>query len=257
MSSKRIGNQKPQIKVEPKRYSTDGADAALLASSYGLTPDKWQRDILDCWLGRNKKDKFTSRSCGLSVPRQNGKNALLEMRELYGLCIIGERILHSAHEVKTAAEAFRRLCSFFENKEDYPEVDALLLRIRRTNGQEAIELTNGGLIRFSARSRGAARGMTFDLIVMDEAQELTDEHMEAMIPTKSSSPLQNSQTIFTGTPPPPGAVATVFPRTRRNIIGKKDKHACWHEWSVEEIGDVTDMERAYETNPAMGIRLSE
>ena len=70
-------------------------------------------------MGRDD-DKFTSSTCGLSVPRQNGKNALLEMRELYGLCVLGERILHTSHAVKTSAEAFRRYSSFFENKEEYP-----------------------------------------------------------------------------------------------------------------------------------------
>ena len=122
--------------------------------------------MLDSWMGRDD-DKFTSSTCGLSVPRQNGKNALLEMRELYGLCVLGERILHTSHAVKTSAEAFRRYSSFFENKEEYPELYELCDRIRRTNGQKAIELKNGGIARFSARSRGAARGMTFDVVVFD------------------------------------------------------------------------------------------
>ena len=257
MSYKRIGKQEPRIRIEPSRVCTDGADAAYLSTSYGMRPDDWQRTVLDAWLGRDALDRFTATTCGLSVPRQNGKNAILEMREFYGLVAIGEQILHSAHEVKTAATAFRRLASFFENSRDYPELTGMCERVRRTNGQEAIELKNGGRIVFSARSRGAARGMTFDLVVFDEAQEVTDEHLEAMMFTMAAAPLGNRQVIYTGTPPSPNSRGEVFGRIRNMAVKNADADICWHEWSVDSIGDVTDVSRWYETNPALGIRLDE
>lgn len=222
-----------------------------------MTPDPWQALILDAWLARTEGDRFACESCGLSVPRQNGKNALLEMRELYGLCIIGEQILHSAHEVRTTNTSFRRLAQFFEDEDNHPEMHALVSRIRYTNGQEAIELTNGGLIRFCARSKNAARGMTFDVVVFDEAQELTDEQVDAMLPTMAASGLGNRQILYTGTPPSPMSAGTVFKRTRRVALEGEDPTLAWHEWGVEEPGDVTDRRRWYETNPALGIRLSE
>lgn len=231
-------------------------DAASLSSAYGMTPDPWQRLVLESWLGRDERDKFTATTCGLSVPRQNGKNALLEMREFYGLVAIGEKILHSAHEVKTANEAFRRLASFFEN-DDYPELQEMVLRIRRTNGQEAIELTNGGVIKFSARSKGAARGMSFDCVVFDEAQFMRDEELEAMMSTMAAAPLGNRQVIYTGTPPTNDTQGEVFGRVRKSAIDQSDRRLAWHEWSVEVVGDILDKERWYETNPALGYRLDE
>lgn len=38
----------------------------------------------------------------------------------------------------------------------------MLVEIRRTNGQEAIVLDNGGSVQFIARSRGSGRGFTVD-----------------------------------------------------------------------------------------------
>lgn len=228
--------------------------------TYGLPPDEWQESTLDCWLGRNEDDHFTSQSCGLSLPRQNGKNFLLECRELYGLTMLGESILHTAHEVKTAAEAFRRLSMYFEDKERYPELADMLVRIRRTNGQEAIELNNGAFIRFAARSRGASRGMTFDLVVFDEAQELTEDQIEAVMSTMAAAPLGNRQVIYTGTPPGPNSPGTVFKRLRRQCLSDDvPPNMAWHEWSIETIQDVdvTDVDLWYETNPALGIRLDE
>lgn len=260
MSSKRTakrGAQEPRVRVEPRRLYTDADDAADLASEYGLIPDPWQKLVLDAWMGRDSHDRYTATTCGLSVPRQNGKNAIIEMRELYGLSIIGEKILHTAHEVKTARKAFLRLKGFFEDSRRYPELADLVLQIRSTNGQEAITLKNGGSIEFSARSRGSARGFTVDVVVFDEAQELTDEQMEAILSTMAAAPTGNRQLIFTGTPPSPNSPGEVFTRTRNDALKGKDKSLAWHEWSVESIGDVMDRSRWYETNPALGIRLDE
>lgn len=253
----RRGAQEPRIRVEPNRAYSDGEDAADLASTYGITPDPWQRLILDAWLGRDENDKFTATSCGLSVPRQNGKNGLIEIRELYGMCCCGEKFLHTAHEVKTARKAFARLASWFENDKQYPELAGMVVSIRQTNGQESITLNNGGSIEFSARSRGAARGFTVDTVVFDEAQELTDEQVEAILSTMAAAPSGNRQFIYTGTPPSPGSPGTVFGRTRKNALAGSDKRLAWHEWSVDSIGDVSDRQRWYDTNPALGIRLDE
>ena len=260
MSSGRIGNQRPRLQVEPPRRYTDGGDAAQLAGAYGLVPDEWQRLVLDAWLGRDAFDKFTATTCGLSVPRQCGKNAIIEMAELYHLVAIGSKILHTAHEVRTARKAFVRLMGFFTNPH-YPELMELAATIRKTNGQEAIELTNGASIEFSARSKGAARGFTVDLVVFDEAQFLTDEQSEAILSTMAAAPLGNRQMIYTGTPPSASMPCEVFGRVRADAIAGTDAKLAWHEWGVEvppkasSFAEVVDA--VYETNPAMGIRLDE
>lgn len=256
--SRRIrGSQEPRIRWEPKRAYTDGDDAATLAAAYGLNPDPWQRMILDAWLGRDVYDKFTASRAGALLPRQNGKNAVLEIRELYGSAILGERILHTAHEVKTARKAFLRIASFFENEREYPELAALAASIRRTNGQEAILLTNGGSIEFSARSKGAARGFTVDVVICDEAQFLNDEQLESLMPTMAAAPLQNPQLIMVGTPPNQNTDGEVFGRMRNDGINGSDPKLSWHEWSVEDYKavDMSDPKVWAACNPALGIRL--
>ena len=76
--------QGPRLRVAPRAASTYGDLAADLASDYGLTPDPWQQIVLDDWLAEGS-GRWLSLTCGLSVPRQNGKNALLEVRELFGM----------------------------------------------------------------------------------------------------------------------------------------------------------------------------
>lgn len=255
------GSQEPRIKVEPGRISSDGEDAALLMSEYGSRLDEWQQLIIDCWLGRDESGKYSVTSAGLSVPRQNGKNVCLEAREFYGLVINGEKILHTAHQVRTSKKSFRRLAAMFTDKK-HPEITDIVKNIRYTNGEECIELDNGGMIEFSARSRQAARGFDgISLVIFDEAQELTDDQVEAIMATLSASQTGTRQIIYAGTPPYPGCPGEVFERRRSNCISNASKHDSWHEWSLAadnlENIKAEDTTLWYMCNPALGIRLTE
>lgn len=255
------GSQEPRIKVEPHRVATNGDDAAILMQTYGCTLDDWQADVLDCWLGMDESGVYNVTSAGLTLPRQNGKNVCLEAREFYGLVVDGERILHTAHQVRTAKKSFRRLAAMFTDKR-HPEVTDIVKQIRYTNGEESIELVNGGVIEFSARSRQAARGFDgISLVVYDEAQELTDDQVEAIMATLSASSTGTRQIIYTGTPPYPGCPGEVFRRRRTVCLTDPGKHDAWHEWSVaaESVQEINAEDRSlwYNTNPALGIRLSE
>lgn len=255
------GSQEPRIKVEPHRESTDGPDAALLMGEYGCTLDEWQQLVIDSWLGRDSNGKYNVTSAGLALPRQNGKNVCIEAREFYGLVINGEKILHTAHQVKTSKKAFRRLASMFTDKR-HPEITDIVKNIRYTNGEECIELDNGGVIEFSARSRQAARGFDgISVVIYDEAQELTDDQVEAIMATLSASATGTRQIIYAGTPPYPSCPGEVFRRRRTVCLTDAGKHDSWHEWSVaaDSVDDINTEDKTlwYMTNPALGIRLDE
>lgn len=257
-----LGAQQPRVRLCPTSGADreDGDEAVALASAYSLVADDWQADVVGNWLARRKDGRLAAGICGLAVPRQNGKNGILEIVELHKIVAQGRRILHTAHEVKTARKAFLRLKSFFENEVKWPELAALVKEIRQTNGQEAIVLTNGGSVEFVARSRGSGRGFTVDDLVCDEAQELTDEQLEALLPTISAAPSGDPQQIYTGTPPPPNSPGTVFRRVRTDGVAGKNKRLCWDEWSIPDDADAVQAQRdehlLYATNPALGRRLN-
>jgi len=258
----RKGEQEPRVALEPQGNLRDAEDAIYLSSGYGLEPDPWQAQLVRVWLRTTPDGKLAAKRCGLSVSRQNGKNATLEIVELFKLIEQGKKILHTAHEVKTARKAFLRLKGFFEA---YPELTAVLkggtvkTGIRSTNGQESIELANGGQVEFSARRRGTARGFTVDDLIIDEAQELTDEQWEALRGTVSAAPQKDPQIIMLGTPPGPRADGSVFTRLRDDALTGTPA-LSWHEWSPAKLPEQTAtdeemIEIAYETNPGLGYRL--
>lgn len=250
-------NVPPRVRCAPSFVTSDAEDAAFLSTSYGLTPDPWQMEALDVMLARRPDNRWATARIGISVPRQNGKNGIIEVRELFGMVVLGEKFLHTAHEVKTARKAFLRLCSFFEDTQNYPELASMVREVRRTNGQEAIVLTNGGSIEFVARTKGSGRGFTVDVIVFDEAQELSDETIAALIPTISAAPLRNPQQIYTGTPPSPGMAGEVFTRIRTAALLGDDPRLAWLEWSAERGDDFDDPDVWRMANPALDIRLDQ
>lgn len=263
-----LGCQSPRVAKAPGCVWNEAEDCADLAASYGLTPDPWQRAVLEAWMGRDGSDRWTAGRWGIAVPRQNGKNGILEMLELFFMTILGLRILHTAHEVKTARKAFLRILSFFENERMYPELAGMVKELRKTNGQEAVVLhaldcaggascgcKGGGSVEFIARSKSSGRGFTVDVLVCDEAQEYGDDAQAALLPTISSAPSGDPIQILLGTPPAPGMDGSVFTRLREAGNNGEDRVA-WCEWGVKPGDNRPFLEQAYETNPSLGGRLN-
>lgn len=237
----------------PSLASTDGEAAAQLAAAFFGEPLEWQRLILDVLLARDERDKYAASAVGVSIPRQNGKSWVIRARCFYGLIVSGERILFTCQHGDTADEMFKDLADAFED-EDNVELHARLKTVRKTNGQQAIYLENGGFIRFTTRTNSLARGKTYDVLIYDEAQELTVSQQSASLPTISAGPLKNPQTIYLGTPPDPKCVGTVF-RDMHDRVHAGESNAAWMEWSAEEIGDPHDETRWFETNPSLVERI--
>jgi hypothetical protein len=60
-----------------------------------------------------------------------------------------------------------------------------------------------------------------------------------------------------GTPPVVGAKGVVFTRAIERIRDNPQAGDCLHEWSVDTIGDVNDIDRWYSSNPSLGYQLLE
>ena len=236
----------------PDDLSGDGSMACELASAYFGDPLPWQPHLLDAMLARDERDRYVLRSIGISVPRQNGKSWVVRARCFYG-ALNGEKILYTCQHGDTSDQMFQELAQAFED-EGNPELHDLLLAVRRTNGQQAIKLRNGGLIRFTTRTDSLARGKTYDVLIYDEAQELTEKQQAASLPAISAGAKHNPQTIYLGTPPNPDNIGTVFLNLHEAVHSGKSKMG-WIEWGATEIGDVNDEARWYEFNPSMGILL--
>ena len=243
------GSQEPFARIVPEYVETDGADAVAVLKAGGLILDPWQCDLQYDWLGRTRYGRWSASICGLSVPRQNGKTANIQGRADYGMLMLSEWVVYTAHLQKTATETFEEMANFFESR----GMSKYVKEIKYALGREQIILTNGGRIKFLARTRNGGRGAHGDLLIFDEAQELTSAQQAAFLPAISAS--KNPQTLYLGTPPDETCDGSVFKRIRRDALNGETKKTAWAEWSVPEIGDKFDMERWAKTNPALGRRI--
>ena len=231
---------------------TKGKEAVDLYNKTGRTAQQWQELLLYDMLAYNDDKLWTHTKFGYSVPRRNGKNEIVAMREMWGL-MNGEKILHTAHRTPTSHSAWERLCELVEKiglteGEDFKTLKQF--------GLETIEVFDtGGKVNFRTRSSKGGLGEGYDLLVIDEAQEYQDDQESALKYVVTSS--MNPQTVFCGTPPTPSSSGTVFTKYRNNVLQGASVNSAWAEWSVENKSDVRDISLWYETNPSLGTVFTE
>lgn len=164
---------------------------------------------------------------------------------------LGEEIIYTSHLQKTSTETFESIASFFDSK----ALKKYVKDIKTALGREQVILQNGARIKFLARTRNGGRGQHGDLLIFDEALELDADSQASFLPAISAS--QNPQTIYISTPPTAKSDCGVFRSIRERALSGEASRLAWFEWSVDEIGDVKDKSRWYETNPSLGILIQE
>lgn len=248
MAEIRKGRQTPTTSYVLPYDKTYGQDAIDLYNSSGRTAQQWQELMLYDIMSYNDEGLYIHTKFGYSVPRRNGKNEIVVIREMAGLKK-GEHILHTAHRTTTTHSAWERLY------ERLTKAGIEIVSAYRAYGKEHIEVEGGGKIEFRTRTSKGGLGEGFDLLVIDEAQEYQDDQETALKYVVSDS--QNPQTIFCGTPPTPVSSGTVFTKLRTSILSGNTQNAGWAEWSVESQSDPNDKELWYLTNPSLGTVLTE
>lgn len=265
MAEAKYGRQTPTQSVVLPYSSTFGREAIDLYEKTGRTAQEWQQLQLFDILAVGDDGLFVHTKYGYSVPRRNGKNEIVAIRELYGLLERGERILHTSHRTTTSHAAWERLCRFLddlgykeiarESKQKRPPKKAY--KATKQFGLETIEIYGQkGRVSFRTRSSKGGLGEGFDLLVIDEAQEYTDDQESALKYVVSDS--QNPQTMFCGTPPTAVSSGAVFQRMRAAALAGETVNTGWAEWSIPELTeDIKNRDFWYETNPSLGTILSE
>jgi hypothetical protein len=260
-----LGRQRPRIELLPSVDVTSTGEIALeVCERAGLFLDPWQRFVLTHSLGEREDGKWAAFEVAEVIPRQNGKGSTLEGRELTGLFAIDEErlIIHSAHEQATSSEHQRRLLELIES---VPEFDQKVLRAPKGKGMEAIELRDGSRILFKTRTGGGGRGLTGDLIVLDEAMILPEATTAALVPTMAARSISgNPQLWYAGSAVDQEKTdhGIVLARVRDRAI-KGVPRLMYVEWSAEGTDPSNVPESTLhnpqawaQANPGLGLRIS-
>lgn len=204
----------------------------------------------------------------VSIPRQNGKGAIIEAIELgFLLGAFGPDatlLVHSAHEFKTAKNGFARILSLVRGHpalaelEDAPPSARRRLVVMTANAQESLTYIDRDAkvertIKFFARSKNSGRGFSADILILDEAQELAEETWAAILPTISAR--RNPQIWLFGTPPSPTMNGEVFTRLREVALKAVDERLAYFEFSASKDDPIEDETTWMKANPACPGRI--
>jgi hypothetical protein len=252
--SERRGSQTPRSLLAPAGVDLAYAgDVVGIAGDAGLWLDPWQDLVIKTGCG-TRGQLFAASEVGCWVPRQNGKGSVIEALVL-AFVLLADRpvkVIWSAHEYKTAAEGFKR----FQDLIAVPWIAKRVKAVRLANGEQQVLFTDGSVVQWNTRSRKALRGFTCDLLILDEAQELTGDQMDAVMPTISAR--ANAQIWYFGTPPSSPA-AWVYTLRSRGEQGDDD--LAWLDWGLDLTPDtngdydpaaLADEDNWHAANPALG-----
>lgn len=259
----RLGRQTPTQSFILPYEKTHGTEAIGLYNTSGKTAMEWQELIVYDLLAYNDEGLFVHTKFGYSIPRRNGKNEIVSIIELWGI-LNGKKILHTAHRTTTSSSASKRLARLLDDL-GYEEVQRVkkgevYLRhytYSKQFGLEKITILgdNGGVCDFRTRTATGGLGEGFDILIIDEAQEYTEEQETSLKYVVSDS--DNPLVILCGTPPTEVSKGTVFPNLRETVLAGRGVDCGWAEWGVEEEHDPEDIDAWYEANPSMGVVLTE
>lgn len=187
---------------------------------------------------------------GMSLPRQVGKTYLVGSL-IFGLCVNtpGLLVIWSAHHARTHGETFLAMQGFA----DRPKVAPFVAQVFKGSGDEEIRFHNGSRILFGARERGFGRGIPgVDILIMDEAQILSDRAMSNMLATLNTS--QFGLQLYVGTPPKPGDDSEAFTRMRMEALAGTLHDGAWIEFGADEGAADDDRSQWSKANPSFPKR---
>lgn len=242
-----LGVQEPRLVLQPAAAASAAQDCIDLYVLCGQALDPWQERCLSVGCGERHDGEWAAFEVGVICQRQNGKGGCIEALCLASLYVWGNRVtIYSAHRGDTARATFRRIRSLIENTPDLA---------RRTkpihDSDEVITLVGGARLEFRTRSGSGGRGLTSDLLILDEALELDLDQIAAIVPTMLARP--GAQIWYFSTVPTSADQHLVSVRAR---VLAGDGSLAWAEWGAAESAAAEDVDALRAANPALGIRIT-
>lgn len=170
----RLGSEVPRIFTPPLRKLTPetslGFDVITFARDVlevNLFP--WQKWLLIHMLELREDGTLRFATVVVLVARQNGKSTLSQVLALWFMMRWGwPLVLGTAQDLDLAEEVWEGAVEILEEDDELKEH---VKKIFRVNGKKSLALTNGTRWKVKAANRKAGRGLSGNLILLDELRE--------------------------------------------------------------------------------------
>ena len=247
-----VGRQDPETLTHETGHTVDSDKALKLFERIRQYLMPWQRLMFTLMLMVGPDGLWSNPDVVLVVPRQNGKSLILLLRVIYGLFVKKEKILYTTQKWATGYDTYQRLQRIVAL---VPAWRKQVVKDNLSQGKGYMQLKSGAQVTFATRGPDTGRGMDeVDLVVFDEAYNLTAAHVSSILPIQLAS--ANPQTIYASSAVnshehPNGAVLAGL--RRAGIAG--DPGLLYAEFCspVETNLERTDPKASRMANPSFGV----
>lgn len=177
-----LGHTEPRIFTPPLRELTPettlGFDVIEFArNDLNITLHPYQEWLYVHALELLPSGEFRFDTIVVLIARQNGKTMWWKILILYVMYVLGMKlVLSTAQDLDTAEETWEAVVAMVQGVDDddqplFPELAEQVEKIVLTNGKKSLNLKSGERYKAKAASRRAGRGLSGDLIGLDELRE--------------------------------------------------------------------------------------
>lgn len=230
-------------------YKTEGDKLAQVANILGFELFDWQRLVADVGLEIDEKGQYLRRTVCAQVGRQNGKSKLIETRIAYELLQPRRHVAYTAQDRNMAKNKWEEhLLSFKSSTKFWKRV----ARVSRVNGSEKIYMKNGSTYGIVTPNDKGARGLSLNLMVIDEALTHPLSLIANLQPTLATK--KNGQLWILSNAGRPGESELLehYRELGHREIQDPNNKLAWFEWCpLEDKFDYLDEKVWYEAIPSL------
>ena len=253
------GSEVPTIFTKPRRpltcKTTHGFECIQFAeNTLGIKLYPWQKWLLKHALELNPDGKYRFRTVVLLVARQNGKSTLLQVWALWRMYVDrAPLVIGTAQNLDLAEEQWQAAVDMAEDNDD---LAAEIADVKKTNGKYSLKLDTGERYKVAAANRKGGRGMSGDLVIMDELREHSNWDSWGAV-TKTTMARPRPQVVCASNAG--DASSVVLRHLRKQCLaaieaGDQDGAVGLFEWSAMEWREATTTEPAQWVNLKTGDR---
>src|SRR5690606_24081977 len=212
----------------------------------------WQRFWLLHALELRPDGTFRFRRVLTLISRQNGKTHLCKVLALFFLYMgHAQLVLGAAQSLDIAREAWQGAVDIAQDVDDLrDEVE----NVRYANGEQCLTLVNGARYRITAATRSAGRGLSVDLLILDELREHRSwDAWSALTKTTTARP----NALVVGISNAGDDQSIVLNSLRSTALAGTDDDIGLFEWSAPDGCELDDPQAWAQANPGLGYTVDE
>lgn len=269
----RRGSSEPRVHTPPLRPLTPSRSLGYQVIEFaheilGIDLLPWQQALLIRALELAKSgDRLRYRTIVLLVGRQNGKSTVVQVLTIWALYALQVGlVIGTAQDLDVAETVWSECVEIVES------VDALNEQVKgvvKVNGKKSLDLKGGQKYKVKAANRKAGRGLSGDLVVLDELREHTNWDSWGAV-TKTTMARPKAQIWGMSNAGDDSSVVLMSMRKKAHLaVGDPDGICSGEaltaadgtlglfEWSARPGLPVADRAGWAEANPSLGYTMAE